>query len=194
MQEQEGIARACTQLLPPPAPAITRCHPSPPPPPHALQIAEAKRLLRPGGLLCFVDINPSSSAGRSMPPAVATLMKATEPWTDEVGPALRWGATCAGLEETFWGPGIPAPCTPVCQPLSFLPHAVQYYFYQLEEAMAQVRLAGGGCMNLDLPLLECRSPASPLPTLTWKHTTQAGFKHVACQELDPRHRIVLGHV
>jgi len=34
---------------------------------------------------------------------------------------------------------------------------LQYYFYPLEEAMAQ-----------------------------------AGFKHVQCQELDPRHRIVLG--
>ncbi|KAI7841687.1 hypothetical protein COHA_004554 [Chlorella ohadii] len=78
-------------------------------------IQEGKRLLRPGGILAFVDINPNSSAGRNMPPAVATLMKATEPWTDE------------------------------------------YYFYPLEEAMAQ-----------------------------------AGFKHVQCQELDPRHRIVLG--
>ena len=34
---------------------------------------------------------------------------------------------------------------------------LQYYFYPLEEAMAE-----------------------------------AGFKHVQCQELDPRHRIVLG--
>lgn len=50
--------------------------------PH-LQIAEGRRLLRPGGLLAFVDINPNSTAGKTMPPAVATLMKATEPWTDE---------------------------------------------------------------------------------------------------------------
>ncbi|KAL4427656.1 hypothetical protein ABPG75_001745 [Micractinium tetrahymenae] len=80
-------------------------------------IQECKRLLRPGGMLAFVDINPDSAAGRSMPPAVATLMKATEPWTDE------------------------------------------YYFYPLEKEMAK-----------------------------------AGFRHVSNSELDPRHRIVIGHL
>ncbi|EFN54576.1 hypothetical protein CHLNCDRAFT_35970 [Chlorella variabilis] len=80
-------------------------------------IQESKRLLRPGGVLAFVDINPNSATGRRMPPAVATLMKATEPWTDE------------------------------------------YYFYPLEESMGK-----------------------------------AGFKHVECSELDPRHRIILGHL
>lgn len=80
-------------------------------------IQECKRLLRPGGVLAFVDINPDSAAGRGMPPAVATLMKATEPWTDE------------------------------------------YYWYPLEKEMAK-----------------------------------AGFRHVSNSELDPRHRIVLGHL
>ncbi|PSC68913.1 CMV 1a interacting 1 [Micractinium conductrix] len=83
----------------------------------AQMIEEGKRLLRPGGVLAFVDINPDSAAGRSMPPAIATLMKATEPWTDE------------------------------------------YYFYPLTAELSK-----------------------------------AGFKHVANSELDPRHRIVLGHL
>lgn len=46
-----------------PAGSVLRCVPARPPPAHitpssAAQIQECKRLLRPGGVLAFVDINP----------------------------------------------------------------------------------------------------------------------------------------
>lgn len=48
--------------------------------------AEALRLLRPGGLLAIVDNNPQSPVIQSLPPVLFTLMKSTEPWTDEYYP------------------------------------------------------------------------------------------------------------
>ncbi|MEM8546041.1 MAG: class I SAM-dependent methyltransferase, partial [Cyanobacteria bacterium P01_H01_bin.119] len=45
--------------------------------------AEALRLLRPGGTLAIVDNNPKSAVIQSLPPALFTLMKSTEPWSDD---------------------------------------------------------------------------------------------------------------
>jgi ubiquinone/menaquinone biosynthesis C-methylase UbiE len=46
-------------------------------------ITEAHRLLRPGGYLSIMDMNPQSSVFQKMPPYVLTLLKSTEPYLDE---------------------------------------------------------------------------------------------------------------
>ena len=45
--------------------------------------AEAKRLLRSGGYLTIMDMNPRSEALKKMPPYVLTLLKSTEPYLDQ---------------------------------------------------------------------------------------------------------------
>jgi ubiquinone/menaquinone biosynthesis C-methylase UbiE len=44
---------------------------------------EAHRLLRPGGHLAIMDMNPRSEIYAKMPPYILTLLKSTEPWLDE---------------------------------------------------------------------------------------------------------------
>ncbi len=44
---------------------------------------EAHRLLRPGGCLAIVDNNPQSPVIQKLPPVLFTLMKSTEPWSDD---------------------------------------------------------------------------------------------------------------
>ncbi len=44
---------------------------------------EVRRLLRPGGTLAITDNNPQSSVIRNLPPVLFTLMKSTEPWSDD---------------------------------------------------------------------------------------------------------------
>lgn len=44
---------------------------------------EARRLLRPGGYLTIMDMNPKSEAFATMPPYILTLLKSTEPYLDE---------------------------------------------------------------------------------------------------------------
>lgn len=44
---------------------------------------EALRLLRPGGYIALVDNNPQSPVIQNLPPVLFTLMKSTEPWSDE---------------------------------------------------------------------------------------------------------------
>uniref|UniRef100_A0A7S0WJH7 Methyltransferase type 11 domain-containing protein n=1 Tax=Pyramimonas obovata TaxID=1411642 RepID=A0A7S0WJH7_9CHLO len=46
-------------------------------------IAEAARVLKPGGVFVMTDNNPQSSVIQNLPPALATLMKSTEPHSDE---------------------------------------------------------------------------------------------------------------
>ena len=45
--------------------------------------AEAMRLLRPGGIFVMCDNDPQSPVIRNLPPPIFTLMKSTEPWSDE---------------------------------------------------------------------------------------------------------------
>lgn len=45
--------------------------------------AEARRLLRPGGHIAIMDMNPKSEAFEKMPPYILTLLKSTEPYLDE---------------------------------------------------------------------------------------------------------------
>ncbi|MBD2112087.1 MULTISPECIES: class I SAM-dependent methyltransferase [Cyanophyceae] len=44
---------------------------------------EARRVLRPGGVLAIVDNNPKSPVIQALPPVLFTLMKSTEPWSDD---------------------------------------------------------------------------------------------------------------
>lgn len=44
---------------------------------------ECLRLLRPGGHLAIVDNNPKSPVIQNLPPVLFTLMKSTEPWSDD---------------------------------------------------------------------------------------------------------------
>jgi ubiquinone/menaquinone biosynthesis C-methylase UbiE len=46
-------------------------------------ITEAHRLLRPGGYLTIMDMNPRSQIYAQMPPYILTLLKSTEPYLDQ---------------------------------------------------------------------------------------------------------------
>jgi ubiquinone/menaquinone biosynthesis C-methylase UbiE len=45
--------------------------------------AEIRRVLRPGGYLTIMDMNPQSEAYKKMPAYILTLLKSTEPYLDE---------------------------------------------------------------------------------------------------------------
>ena len=44
---------------------------------------EALRILKPGGVIGIVDNNPASPVIQGLPPVLFTLMKSTEPWSDD---------------------------------------------------------------------------------------------------------------
>ena len=44
---------------------------------------EARRLLKPGGYLTIMDMNPRSTRYKKMPPYILTLLKSTEPYLDQ---------------------------------------------------------------------------------------------------------------
>lgn len=58
------------------------CHELPQNAIHAV-LAEAFRLLRPGGALVMVDQDPASSVLQRLPAAIATLLKSTEPYIEQ---------------------------------------------------------------------------------------------------------------
>ena len=49
----------------------------------AAVLKEAARILAPGGILALTDNNPQSAVIQKLPPALFTLMKSTEPHSDE---------------------------------------------------------------------------------------------------------------
>jgi ubiquinone/menaquinone biosynthesis C-methylase UbiE len=58
------------------------CHELPQSPTRQM-FAEARRVLRPGGYLAIMDMNPKSEVHKKMPPYILTLLKSTEPYLDE---------------------------------------------------------------------------------------------------------------
>jgi len=46
-------------------------------------VKESKRILKPGGVMTMIDNNPKSATIQNLPPFLFTLMKATEPWSDQ---------------------------------------------------------------------------------------------------------------
>ncbi len=46
-------------------------------------IAELYRISNSGGVVAITDNNPMSAVIQNLPPALFTLMKATEPWSDQ---------------------------------------------------------------------------------------------------------------
>jgi ubiquinone/menaquinone biosynthesis C-methylase UbiE len=61
---------------------------------------EAFRLLRTGGCLAIVDNNPRSPVIQNLPPVLFTLMKSTEPWSDDYYTFdLEAAMTAAGFEQ-----------------------------------------------------------------------------------------------
>ncbi len=70
--------------------------------------AEAFRLLRAGGCLAIVDNNPQSPVIQNLPPVLFTLMKSTEPWSDEY--------YTLEVEATLRSLGFAAPITVASDP------------------------------------------------------------------------------
>jgi ubiquinone/menaquinone biosynthesis C-methylase UbiE len=66
-------------------------------------IKEAHRILRPGGYLAIMDMNPQSATFLKMPPYILTLLKSTEPYLDQYF-ALDFNR--AFIEEGFLQPTI----------------------------------------------------------------------------------------
>ena len=58
------------------------CHELPSAATHAV-LAEAARLLRPGGVIALVDQDPESAVIRRLPAPIATLLKSTEPYLED---------------------------------------------------------------------------------------------------------------
>ncbi len=64
-------------------------------------IAEAYRLVRPGGYFAIMDMNPQSEIYAQMPPYILTLLKSTEPYLDQY--------FALDIKETFQSVGFEAP-------------------------------------------------------------------------------------
>lgn len=63
-------------------------------------IIEAHRLLRPGGYLAIMDMNPQSEVFKKMPPYILTLLKSTEPYLDQYFALdMKQAFTEAGFEN-----------------------------------------------------------------------------------------------
>ena len=76
--EQTGLASASVDLIT----LQFVCHELPSAATYAV-LAEAARLLRPGGVIALVDQDPESAVIRRLPAPIATLLKSTEPYLED---------------------------------------------------------------------------------------------------------------
>ena len=77
---------------------------------------EARRLLRPGGYLAIMDMNPSSQIYKKMPPYILTLLKSTEPYLDQYFTLdLEQSLTEAGFNLPTITPNSPRHRTVIAQ-------------------------------------------------------------------------------
>ena len=76
--ESTGIVDASFDLVS----IFLMCHELPQSATHKI-FAEARRILRPGGHLAIMDMNPQSEIYKQMPTYILTLLKSTEPYLDE---------------------------------------------------------------------------------------------------------------
>ena len=76
--ESTGMADASFDLVS----IFLMCHELPQSATHQI-FAEARRILRPGGHLAIMDMNPQSEIYKKMPTYILTLLKSTEPYLDE---------------------------------------------------------------------------------------------------------------
>jgi len=76
--ESTGIPDASFDLVS----TFLMCHELPQSATHKI-FAEARRILRPGGHLAIMDMNPQSEIYKQMPTYILTLLKSTEPYLDE---------------------------------------------------------------------------------------------------------------
>lgn len=71
-------------------------------------LEEAHRLLRPGGYLAIMDMNPQSEIFLKMPPYILTLLKSTEPYLDQY--------FALDMEQTLISRGFETPSITVNSP------------------------------------------------------------------------------
>ncbi len=69
---------------------------------------EARRLLRVGGMIALVDSDPQSPVVQGLPPVLFTLMKSTEPWSDDYYTFdMQQGLEQAGFQSPVTVPSDP---------------------------------------------------------------------------------------
>jgi ubiquinone/menaquinone biosynthesis C-methylase UbiE len=80
---------------------------------------EARRLLRSGGTIAFMDMNPQSEIYAKMPPYILTLLKSTEPYLDQYFTLdVEQALIDAGFEPPTIIPNSPRHRTVVAQVVS----------------------------------------------------------------------------
>ncbi len=71
-------------------------------------LREARRVLRPGGHLAIMDMNPRSAVYATMPPYILTLLKSTEPYLDEYFALdIEQAMVAAGFQAPVITPNTP---------------------------------------------------------------------------------------